>query len=164
MLGTISLGAVVIASLATAVAIGCLMLFGGAAETVGAFFTHRWSGFFFHVLSGILSLVVGFLFLRAPVDALLVLTMLLACLLMVSGIFKIVAASSYRFSAWGWPLVGGIIDLILGIMICVQWPTSAFWMIGMFLGINLMFRRFNWIGLGMALHTLQRGATPPGSF
>jgi len=36
---------------------------------------------------------------------------------MVGGIFKIVAALSHLFEAWGWPLVSGIIDLILGILI-----------------------------------------------
>ena len=95
------------ASLATAVVIGVLMLMGGAAETIGAFWCRGWSGFFFHLLSGVLSIVVGVLFLRVPINALLALTLLLSCLLMVSGIFKIIAALGYRFAAWGWPWRAG---------------------------------------------------------
>src|SRR4051794_34987932 len=91
VLGFIALGSPWIASLATAVAIGALLLVGGVAETIGAFWSWRWSGFFFHLLSGLLSLVVGALFLRAPLDALLALTLLAACLLTVGGVFKIVA-------------------------------------------------------------------------
>jgi uncharacterized membrane protein HdeD (DUF308 family) len=153
VVGFIALGSLVIASLATAVVIGALLLVGGAAETLGAFWSRGWRGFFLHLLSGVLSIVVGVLFLRAPLDALLALTLLLACLLMVGGIFKIVAALSYRFEGWGWPLVSGVIDLILGVLIWQEWPASGLWVIGLFVGISLVFRGFNWIGLGLALRT-----------
>src|SRR4051812_12278602 len=97
-LGFVALGSVVMASVASAVAIGALLVVGGAAETVGAIWCRGWSGFFFHLLSGVLSVVVGALFLRAPIDALLAMTLLLACLLMGGGVFKIVAALTYRFA------------------------------------------------------------------
>jgi len=151
IVGVIALGSLVLASLATAVALGVLLLAAGAAEAVGAFWSRRWSGFFLHLLSGALSIVVGGLCLWAPVDALLALTLLLACLLMVGGIFKIVAATTYRFKAWGWPLVSGIIDLMLGVLIWLEWPTAAWWVLGLFVGISLVFRGFNWIGLGVAI-------------
>ncbi|MBV8268052.1 MAG: HdeD family acid-resistance protein [Planctomycetaceae bacterium] len=160
VLGAIALGSMVIASLATAVAIGMLIFLGGVAETLGAFWCRGWSGFFFHLLSGVLSIVIGVIFLRAPVGALLALTLLVASFLMVGGIFKIVAAVSYRFAAWGWPLVSGIVDLILGVLIWQEWPASALWVIGLFVGINLVFRGFNWIGLGLSLRALPRPATP----
>lgn len=154
VMGSIALSAVGIASLATAAALGALLLVSGLFEVVGAFWSRRWSGFFLHLLSGVLSVVVGMLFLRAPVDAMLVLTLLVACLLMVSGIFKIVAALSHRFALWGWTLVSGILDLILGILIWMEWPESALWVLGLFLGITLIFRGVNWIALGFGLRSL----------
>ena len=159
VLGTIALSSVMIASLAAAMAIGVLLLLGGAAEAVGAFWCRCWSGFFLELLSGVLSIVVGLLFLRAPVGALAALTLLIASFLMVGGIFKIVAALSYRFAAWGWSLAGGIIDVILGVMIWQQWPASALWVIGLFVGINLVFRGVDWIALGLALRSLPRTTT-----
>ena len=66
VLGAVALGSVVIASLAAAVVIGVLLLLGGLAEAVGSFWSRAWSGFFLHLLSGVLSIVVGVLFLRAP--------------------------------------------------------------------------------------------------
>lgn len=107
----------------------------------------------------VLSIVIGALFLRAPVQALLTLTLLVACFLMVGGIFKIVAALSHRFAAWGWPLLSGAVDLILGVLIWQEWPASAFWVIGLFVGINLIFRGINWIALGLSLRSLPRAAT-----
>jgi hypothetical protein len=62
-------------------------------------------------------------------------------------------------AAWGWSSADGIIDVILGLMIWQQWPASALWVIGLFVGINLLFRGFNWIALGLALHSLPRPQT-----
>jgi uncharacterized membrane protein HdeD (DUF308 family) len=158
VLGMIALSSFVIAGLAAAVAIGFLILLGGLIESVGAFWTRAWSGFFLHMLSGVLSIVVGILFLRWPVSALAALTLLLACYLLVGGIFKIVAALSFRFAIWGWPLASGIIDVLLGFLIWIEWPGSALWVIGMFVGINLIFRGANWIAIGLALRSLPRSA------
>lgn len=160
VLGTIALGSVVVASLATAVVIGALLVTGGVVESIGAFWCRAWSGFFFHLLAGVLSIVVGFLFLRAPLNALLALTLLLSSFLMVGGLFEIIVALTYRFAAWGWPLLSGVIDLVLGIMIWYEWPASALWVIGLFVGISMIFRGFNWIGLGVALRTLPKLEEP----
>jgi uncharacterized membrane protein HdeD (DUF308 family) len=156
VLGCVALGAPWIATLATAMAIGALLAAAGTVETVGAFWSRRWSGFFVQLLAGVLSLVVGLVFMWAPADAALALTLPLACLLILGGLFKVVAALNYRFATWGWPLLSGVIDLILGVLMLLGWPASAFWVIGLFVGINLVFRGFIWIGLGVAL-----GMLPP---
>jgi uncharacterized membrane protein HdeD (DUF308 family) len=159
VVGFVALSAVEVASLATALVLGALLVVGGFTETFGALWCRGWSGFFFLLLGGVFSVIVGVLFLRAPVGALLALTLLLSCLLMVGGIFRIVAALSYHFAAWGWVLFSGVVDLALGILIWRQWPASAFWVIGLFLGISLIFRGSNWIGLGLSLKALShRGA------
>ena len=61
---------------------------------------------------------------------------------------------SYRFAAWGWSLASGVIDVVLGMLILLEWPESALWVIGLFVGINLLFRGMNWIALGLALRVL----------
>jgi uncharacterized membrane protein HdeD (DUF308 family) len=163
VLGSVALGYVVMASLAVALVLGILILVGGAAETLGAFWCRRWSGFLLHLLSGVLSIVVGLLFLKSPAGALAALTLLMAGFFLVGGIFKVAASASYRFAAWGWPLFSGLIDVALGVMILAEWPESALWVLGMFLGINLIFRGVNWIGLGMALRSLASPTAAPPS-
>jgi uncharacterized membrane protein HdeD (DUF308 family) len=163
LLGTVVLGSVVIASLAVAVVIGALILAGGVAESVGAFWCRRWSGFFLHLLSGLLSIVIGLLFLEQPVGALKALTLLTAGFLLVGGAFKIAATASLRFAGWGWPLFGGLIDVALGVMILMDFPASALWVLGMFLGISMVFRGVNWIGLGLALRSLPALTKPSGA-
>jgi uncharacterized membrane protein HdeD (DUF308 family) len=154
VLGTVALASPWVMTLATAVAIGVLLLVGGVAETLGAFWSRHWSGVFVHLISGLLSVIVGLMFVWAPADAALASTLPLACLLMLGGVAKVAAALNFRFAAWGWPLVSGLIDLALGTLILLEWPVSGFWVIGVFVGINLLFRGLNWMGLGIALATL----------
>src|SRR5262249_46264327 len=68
VLGTIAIGSVVLATFATVVMIGVLLIMGGIVQAVGAFWSRKWSGFFLSVLSGVLYLVLGLLFLCDPGD------------------------------------------------------------------------------------------------
>jgi uncharacterized membrane protein HdeD (DUF308 family) len=151
VVGTTAVAMPFVASLATAVAFGVLLLIGGAAQLAGAFWTRDWSGFLLSLLMGVLYSVLGLFFLRDPGDALLTMTLLLACALMVGGLFRIIGSVMYRFPHWGWVLVGGIINLVLGIMIWQQWPVSGLWVIGLFVGIDLIFTGWTWVMLALAV-------------
>ena len=151
VVGTIAVGMPFVASLATAVTFGALLFVGGVAQLVGAFWTRDWSGFFLSLLMGILYLVLGLFFLRDPGEGLLAMTLLLACVLMVGGLFRIIGSLMYRFPHWGWTLVGGIINLVLGVMIWQQWPVSGLWVIGLFVGIDLIFTGWTWVMLALAV-------------
>jgi uncharacterized membrane protein HdeD (DUF308 family) len=158
VLGTIALAMPFLASLATAMAFGVILLTGGIAQLVGAFWTRDWSGFFLSLLMGILYFVLGLLFVRDPGDALLAMTLLLACTLLVGGLFRIVGSLMFRFPHWGWILAGGVINLMLGILIWLQWPVSGLWVIGLFVGIDLIYTGWTWAILSLALKNL---AQPP---
>jgi uncharacterized membrane protein HdeD (DUF308 family) len=153
ILGCMAVGFPWIAGLATALVIGALLLVAGLIHLGGAIWCRGWGGFFLHLLSGVLLIALGLLFVRAPGGAVLALTLLLAFQLMVGGIFQIGAALTYRFEAWGWLLVTGILDLILSLLIWLEWPASALWVIGLFAGISLIFHGFTSINLGLAFRT-----------
>jgi uncharacterized membrane protein HdeD (DUF308 family) len=154
VVGTLAIGAPFVASLATALTLGVLLVAGGIAQLVGAFWTRDWSGFFLMLLMGLLYVVVGLLFLNRPVSALEALTLLLACSLIVSGVFRIVGSLLHRFPHWGWIFFGGVLNLVLGLMIWQQWPVSGFWVIGLFVGIDMIFNGWTWIMLALQLKKL----------
>ncbi|APW61758.1 HdeD family acid-resistance protein [Paludisphaera borealis] len=152
--GTLAIGAPLIASVATAFTLGVLLLMGGAAQLVGAFWTRDWSGFFLVLMMGVLYIVVGLLMLNRPIEALEAMTLLVACGLMVGGLFRAIGSISYQFPQWGWVFVGGLIELALGIMIWMQWPAASLWVIGLFVGIDMIFSGWTWIMLGLRLRHL----------
>ena len=117
---------------------GWLLIFAGIAQGVQAF-RHRSSGhFLLHLLNAIFSFIVGIILLRNSLTGLLVITVLLAAYFIVVGIFRIVAALAVRVPGADWTLVNGIITLILGILVWSHWPVAALWILGLFIGINLI--------------------------
>jgi uncharacterized membrane protein HdeD (DUF308 family) len=45
--------------------------------------------------------------------------------------------------------------LVLGILVLAQWPVSGLWVIGLFVGIELIFYGGAWIALALGLHSLR---------
>ncbi|MFI4876272.1 MAG: HdeD family acid-resistance protein [Blastopirellula sp. JB062] len=153
-LGVIALGASFIASLAVVVFFGLLMVLGGAAQIASAFWAGRWSGMVLHLLMGIFYAVVGMLMIDAPIEALQAITLLIAAFLIVGGLFRVVAAMTIRFPAWGWQLLSGAISVLLGLMINKGWPDNSFFIVGMFLGIELIFSGWYWVMLAIGVRNL----------
>ena len=154
ILGSIAVGSTFYVGLATVVLFGVLLLTGGVAQVISAFWAGRWSGFLLHLLIGVFYVVVGMLIIDAPAEALATLTLLIAAFLMVSGIFRIASSLNLRFNNWGWVLMNGIVTLMLGILIYRQWPASATIAIGLFVGIEMIFNGITWVALGMGLKQL----------
>ena len=154
VLGTVALGSAVFVTLATMVFFGWLMVFGGLLQSAHAFVTRRWSGFFIDLLAGLLSLVVGFLIVTHPAATALTITLLIASFLIFSGLFRITIALTIRFHNWVWLLLHGVVNLALGIMIWQQWPLDGLVVIGLFIGIDMIFNGWSLIMLGLAAKTL----------
>lgn len=156
LVGAIALASQVLASLVTVVVIGYLLVVAGVVEIIGACRDAHWNGSFFCLLAGLLSVMGGVLFVREPGDGAMALAMLLACVLLVEGILRITATATYQPPGWRGELVSASIDLLLGIVIWTTFPWGGLWVIGLFVPTSLMFRGFNWIGLGLALRTADK--------
>jgi uncharacterized membrane protein HdeD (DUF308 family) len=156
LLGMIALGSAYFVGLVTVVLFGVLLLVGGVAQVISAFWAGKWSGFLLHLLIGLFYAVAGMLIVDAPENALEMLTLLIAAFLIVSGIFRIATALSLQFNNWGWVLLNGTVSLLLGILIYRQWPTSGEWVIGLFVGIEMIFNGWTWIMVSLSLKRLSR--------
>jgi uncharacterized membrane protein HdeD (DUF308 family) len=159
IVGTGAIAMPIVAGLATAVTFGVLLLMGGVAQLVGAFWTRDWSGFFLSLLTGVLYVVLGLLFVSTPLKAEVAMTFLLACMLLIGGLFRIIGSLMYRFPHWGWTLVGGAINLTLGILIWRQLPEAALWVIGLFVGIDMIFTGWTWVMLALAVKNVKPGVS-----
>jgi len=148
ILGTVALGASGIVTLASVLFFGWMLVFGGAVQAVHAFWFRRWGGFFRHLLGGVLGIVVGGLMVARPLAGAESITLLLAAFFVVGGVFRIIAALAVRFPSWGWTLMSGVVTLLLGIIIWKQWPISGLWVIGTFVGIDLIFDGWSLVMLG----------------
>ena len=161
ILGVFAIGTPVVATIAFQVMLGWLLVIGGIAEAIHAFMAQNWRGFLFELLSAILYVVVGGLLLFNPLLGAAALTLLLAVFLVVEGIFKIVMALRVRdHRGWGWLLASGILSLILGAMIWAQWPASGLWVIGLLVGIQLLFTGWSLVMLALAARGHRQAMAP----
>jgi uncharacterized membrane protein HdeD (DUF308 family) len=151
VLGMAAIGSSFVATLVVVELFAWLILVGGVLETLLSFTAHRWSGFLLHLLSGVLSIVLGGFILRHPLASAEGLTLLLAAVLLGSGAFRVAAAVSLRFPNWGWAALSGLVTAVLGMMILVEWPSSGLWVIGLFVGIDLVFRGISWATLALTV-------------
>lgn len=130
----------IVATLAIEIVIGWLLIAGGIVHGIHAFSARQWGGGLMNVLAAILYVVVGFMLLAHPVAGVLTLTILLASFFFVEGIFKIIMSLEMRsMTNWGWLLASGLIALALSAMIWMGWPATAAWVIGLLVGIDLIF-------------------------
>jgi uncharacterized membrane protein HdeD (DUF308 family) len=151
LLGLVALSAAFVATIATVLVLGWILVIDGAFQAAMAFWSRRWSGFFLHVLAAVMTLIVGFLMLSKPVAAGLALTLLLAAYFLVSGFFRIVASLMMQFPSWGWVLLSGVVNVVLGALIWSEWPESGLWVIGLFVGIDLLFHGWSYVVFALAV-------------
>ena len=137
ILGIIALGDLFITTKVSMVFFGWVLIIAGIIEAV-QMFRHRSTHLLLHALNAILSIVVGLMLLRNPLQAAMVITLMLAIYFTVAGIFRIIVAIGARGPGWGWGLFNGIVALILGILIWNHFPNGGLWIIGLFIGIELI--------------------------
>ena len=150
--GFVALGSVVLATVATVFVVGIMMLIAGVAEVINAFQIKTWSKFLLWLMLGVLYILAGFVTFENPLLAAALLTLVLGFSLVVSGIMRIVLAFSMKEGApWIWVALSGAITLLLGLVILAHWPVSSLYILGLFLGIDLVLAGASWISVGFGL-------------
>jgi len=139
------------ATLAVELLLGWILLVNGVFGIVHAFRSCRWKGFTLVMLGALLSLGVGILLLLYPLTGILSLTLVIAVFFTAGGILRILLAFQLRpLDHWGWLLLSGILSLLLATIIMTQWPAAAAWLLGLLVGIDLVFGGWTLVLLGMA--------------
>ena len=150
--GFIALGSVAMATVVSVLVVGIMMIVSGVAEVISAFQIKSWGKFLLWALLGVLYIVAGFVTFQNPLLAAVLLTLILGASLVVSGIMRIFLAFSMKREApWIWVVLSGVITLLLGLLVLLRWPVSSLYILGLFLGIDLIMAGAGWIGLGIGL-------------
>jgi uncharacterized membrane protein HdeD (DUF308 family) len=152
LLGAICIIGDVTATFATVLIFGWLLLISGIVALVHAFGTRNWSGFFLNLLSALFRGFTGYLLIRYPLAGAASLTLVLASFLVVSGIFRAIAAGMMKFPRWGWAVFSGVVSVALGVMLLAQMPLSTLWFIGFAIGVDLICDGASLVGFGTAIH------------
>ena len=148
-LGIIAAGSLLIATAASVLFVGAMMIAAGIVEIIHAFGVKTWGKFILWLLSGLLYIVAGYLAFANPLLAATVLTLFLAISLIASGLMRIwIGFTSQSLEGWGWVVAAGVVTTLAGLIIVSGWPVNSLWILGLFLAIDLIFQ-------GIDLHCLR---------
>jgi uncharacterized membrane protein HdeD (DUF308 family) len=142
------------ASLVAVIVLGMVLMIAGVGMVIGSVWAGKWSGMLLHLLVGVLYVVVGFLIIDRPVAAVAAFTMYIALFFILVGSYRIIASLAVRFPQWGWALLNGVVTLLAGIVIYKHFPQSALWVIGLLVGLEMLFNGWTWIMLAIGLRNL----------
>lgn len=155
VLGVGVIGSSFFATLFSIMFLGIFLLGAGIIQIVQTFMARKWSGVFLSLLLAVLYLVTGFLCVARPEITAITLTLWIAAFFFIAGLFRMISSLILRFDHWGWIFFNGLITFILGILIFSDWPISGLWVIGLFIGIDLVLTGVSWIALSLTARTIR---------
>ena len=151
-----------LASLAVTILIGWLFLISGVVGLVTTFWVKGAPGFWWSLVSAVIAIGAGVVLLAWPISGTLSLTLVLIVFFIVEGVASIMYGIEHRREASsrsGWMIVSGVIDLILAAIIFSGLPGTAFWALGLLVGINMVFGGTSLIAMALGARA-QPGGSP----
>jgi uncharacterized membrane protein HdeD (DUF308 family) len=141
-----------IASVATAIFIGWMLVFAGAVDVVDAFAIPDRRRMALRMLLAVLTVAAGVYLLVAPLDGTYTLTVILSIWFVAVGIARLVmGVTDIGAPGAGLLALSGTVSLGLGLLIALQLPDSATWAIGLLVGVDLILSGVLLLGLARAL-------------
>jgi uncharacterized membrane protein HdeD (DUF308 family) len=151
VLGLLALGDTVLITIAVMMFCGIVCLFGAGAHLVHAFYNRNWAGFFLELaLSAFLALLGVLLFMEPVVSAIIYTLLLGIAFLLRGGVLVVLSFMHQRLLGWLAMLLSGLVTMLLGALIIAKWPGSGIFILGLFIGIDLIFNGASWVALGLA--------------
>src|SRR5271156_3221564 len=153
-----------LAAVAVSVVVGYLIILAGVVHLMLAFRAHGAGSVIWKALVGVAYLVFGGYLVLHPVIGAASLTLVLASLFLLEGVLDIVLYAKMRpAQGSSWVLIDGIVSLLLGLMIYLQWPSSSLWAIGTLVGISLIFSGVARVMMSLAVRKASDTISPSGS-
>jgi len=156
ILGVVCVGKAQTATTFSILALGWVLAISGVVWLVNSFYAFNWHGFFLYLLNAIIRGVTGYLLIRHPDAGAEGVTMLLAALFIVGGLFRAVGSSVIQFPRWGWMMFAGLVSIGLGVYLLVTWPMSSTYFVGIAIGVDLIFDGGALVGFAGAIHSLPK--------
>jgi uncharacterized membrane protein HdeD (DUF308 family) len=150
LLGVALIGSAYSATIFSVFVFGFLLIGAGVVHIVQSILARQWHGMFLSLLLAVLYVVIGALCIGNPANAAVNMTFLFAAFCFVGGLFKMITSLISRFENWDWVFFNGLVTFILGVLIYTQWPLSGLWVIGTFVGVDMILSGWSWMMLALS--------------
>ena len=108
------------------------------------------------MIAGLLAIAAGICVFVFPVESYVTLSILFGILMLITGAVQLIVASTSGnyLMMRGYIIVGGVLDVILGIFLCV-YPGISLFLLPIMMGFWLMYHSFMIIALGGDMSTFR---------
>jgi uncharacterized membrane protein HdeD (DUF308 family) len=138
--GALAIIVPIVATITTAIFVGWLLIVVGTVIGVHGWMQRANGRFGWRMFDALLTFTVGVLLVVLPLSGAVGLTLLLAAWFFATGALMAAAAWQSRGEPGnGLLTVNAVVSLLLGVLIMVDFPSSAAWAIGLLVGIHLVF-------------------------
>jgi len=154
ILGTVAIFLPGLMSLGVAIFAGWLLLIGGVFWAIHTYQYDAKS--FMNWLKPALLVGVGLLMLVYPISGVAAVGMMLSIYLFLDAFGSFALAHLIRpVKGWGWMVFNGVISFLLATLFLIGWPATSMWLVGLYVGISLLFDGWALLALGW---TFRKGA------
>jgi uncharacterized membrane protein HdeD (DUF308 family) len=136
--------------------LGWILVISGVFWLINSFLAVATPVFFLFLLGALIRGGIGYLLIRHPNAGAEGVTMVLAVLFIVGGLFRAAGASVIRFPWWGWTVLSGIVAVGLGIYLLANWPVASTFFVGMVIGVDLLFDGGALLAFATAIRSLPK--------
>jgi uncharacterized membrane protein HdeD (DUF308 family) len=151
--GVYSIFVPIVASISAAVLVGWALVFAGIVQFANILRRERGSSWdvAWRVLVSVLTIAAGAWIVIFPLTGTITLTVVLVAWLWAIGVTRMLAWWRMRRLEGAWAVgLNGLVSVVLGIFIWIDFPSSAAWAIGLLVGVELLFAGAGMIMLAMA--------------
>ncbi|MFJ8042326.1 HdeD family acid-resistance protein [Kitasatospora sp. NPDC096147] len=156
VLGVVLVGAAVFgllytgfATLTSVLLFGWLLLIGGVAGLAHAVLARAANFFWLGASVGALNIAAGAVMIVRPDAAAEGLTLFAALLFLSAGAFRLVGGLAVRGPQFGWTLLLGVLDLIIGLLALAGWPSDSLYTLGLLFSLSLLFDGLALVSIGV---------------
>jgi uncharacterized membrane protein HdeD (DUF308 family) len=159
ILGMLAVASPFLAAVAVNGLVAWLIVLAGVVHLTVAFHTREAGSMIWRLLVGLAYVFFGVYLVAHPALGVASLTLVLASLFLVEGIFNVALFFKVRsVQGSSWYLIDGIITLLLGLMIYMQWPSSSAWAIGVLVGVSMIISGVTRVMLSLAVRKVTTAA------
>lgn len=132
--------------------LGWVILVSGIFRFVDAFATMKQGGFIWKIMGSLFYILAGIFILKFPLTGAVTLTLIIGMFFIIEGISKTAFAAEIKpFKGWIWAMFDGVLTILFGILVLAFLGNATLWLIGLLLGIKLLFAGWDLVYLGLAL-------------
>jgi uncharacterized membrane protein HdeD (DUF308 family) len=158
LMGTVALGTLRAADStgASPMLFGWLLVVSGLMEAVHAFHKRSWGGFLLHLMPCVAGVPIGLLIATHPSAGGTAWMLLFASYFTVVGLFRTISAFWFKFPAWIWAALEGIVSLLLAAVFWTNPPRLGPWVFGFSVGTSMILRGWSSIMFAQGVAHLRK--------